>query len=91
MAEVLTNEQLELSAEDARRVKQFIDNAVLELQKVEDINGGLKDVAKNLAEELNVKPAVLMEAAKVAWKANISDKKTRYEHVETILAAAGRI
>ncbi len=91
MAEVMTNEQIDLSYEDVRRIKSFIDSGLAVVQQVEDLNAGLKDTAKTIAEEINIKPAVLMKALRVAFKASISEEKTRYEHVETILAAAGRI
>lgn len=91
MTEVLTNEQIELSGEDTRRVKSFIDQGLPILQQIEDLQGGLKDTAKTIGEEINVKPALLMKALRVAFKASIAEEKSKYEGVETLLAAAGRI
>lgn len=81
----------QLSQDDKTRLTQFMDQGVKVMQEVQDLNDGLKDTAKNLAEELNVKPATLMKALRVAFKANIEEEKEKVDQVEDILQASGRI
>lgn len=79
-----------LSANDKVRLKDFMDQGLKVLQEVKDLNDGLKDTAKNLAEEFDVKPAVLMKALRVALKSSMDEEKEKVDMVENILEASGR-
>lgn len=83
-------DDLELSVDDQRRVREFIDASQAALQQIHDCNEHIKDHAKSLAEHIGVKPALLIRAAKVAFKASMAEEKAKISQVETILAAAGR-
>jgi hypothetical protein len=80
----------QLSRDDKIRLNQFIEAAMKIFQDIADQQAGLKDQAKALAEEFDVKPGVLMKAARAAFKANIDDQKDEIDTVENILAATGR-
>lgn len=79
-----------LSNEEKTKVKNLIDQGMKVLQEVEDLKGGLKDTVKAVAEELDIKPAVLNKAITAAFKANIDAAKEEVEDVEEILVVAGR-
>lgn len=79
-----------LSANDKVRLKDFMDQGLKVLQEVQDLNDGLKDTAKNLAEEFDVKPGVLMKALRVAFKSSLDEEKEKVDMVENILEASGR-
>lgn len=80
----------QLSSNDKVRLKDFMDQGLKVLQEVQDLNDGLKDTAKNLAEEFSVKPAVLMKALRVAFKSSMDEEKEKVDMVENILEASGR-
>lgn len=80
----------QLSSNDKTRLTDFMDAAVKVLQEVQDLNDGLKDTAKNLAEEFNVKPALLLRAARTSFKSSMDEEKEKVGAVEDILEATGR-
>ncbi len=80
----------QLSSNDKVRLNQFMDDGMKTMQEITDLRDGLKDVAKSLAEEFDVKPALLMKALRSAWKASIDDEKAEIDQVENILEATGR-
>lgn len=79
-----------LSNEEKAKIKQLIDNGLKVLQEVNDLKGGLKDTVKAVAEELDIKPAILNKAITAAFKANIDAAKEEVDDVEEILVVAGR-
>lgn len=80
----------QLTSNDKTKLSQFIEQGMKVLQDIADQKAGLKDVAKNLAEELQVKPATLMKALNSAFKADIDAQREQMTEVETILEATGR-
>jgi len=51
---------------------------------------GLNDTIKAVAEELEVKPAILKKAIKLAHKAEFGKEKQDHETLETILETVGK-
>jgi archaellum component FlaC len=80
----------QLTSNDKTKLNQFIEQGMKVLQDIADQKAGLKDVAKNLAEEFQVKPATLMKALSAAFKANIDEQRDEMTEIETILEATGR-
>lgn len=80
----------QLSQNDKVRLSQFMDSGLKTLQEMEDLKAGLSDLAKNLAEEFDVKPAVLMKALRTAHKASLHKDEELTEQVKAILQATGR-
>jgi hypothetical protein len=78
------------SAAEKKKVSEFIDEGITLLQQVDDLKGSLKDAAAAIAEELDTKPAVLMKALRVAYKANLAEQREGFEQIEAILEATGR-
>ena len=79
-----------LSANDRIKLNQFMDSAMRVFQETDDLKVGLKDTAKTLAEEFGWKPAQLMKAARVAYKASREDEKEAFNIVDEILEITGR-
>ena len=79
-----------LTAEDTKKLKRIIDEGLKITQEIEDLKGGFKDTVKAVAEELDLKPAVINRAIKVAYKATLEADKDAMNDVEEILAAVGR-
>lgn len=80
-----------LSAEDQRKLTEFVDKGVAIKQEVADLNESLRDTAKSLAENWEVKPSVLMKAVNTAFKSSLEQSKSDLDEVEAILQYAKRI
>jgi hypothetical protein len=79
-----------ISDTEKKKIKQFIDQALSTFQEIEDRKGTLTDLSKVLADELGIKPALLMKAAKSVHKQSLEDDKEAVETIEELLVAAGR-
>ena len=76
-------------AEEKAKLERLVQEGVTVLQEIEDLQGGLKDTVKAVAEELNVKPSLINKAIKVAMKRDWSRVADEYEDLETIVATIG--
>ena len=76
--------------EEKDKLTQLIREGSTVMQEVEDLNGGLKDTVKAIAEEMQVKPAVLNKAIKIAHKGDFSRTSEDYSMLEDILVAVGK-
>jgi DNA-binding SARP family transcriptional activator len=79
-----------ISDTEKKKIKSFIDEALNTFQEIEDRKGALNDLGKVLAEELGIKPALLMKAARSVYKQTLEDDKEAVETIEELLIAAGR-
>jgi hypothetical protein len=77
------------SAEQAK-LKQIVNEGISIMQEVADLNGGLNDTIKAIAEEMEIKPSVLKKAIKVAFKAELGKSQQEHELLETILETVGK-
>jgi transposase-like protein len=78
------------SAEQKLKLTQMINEGMQVMHEVETLNGGLTDTIKAVAEELEIKPAVLKKAIKIAHKAEFGKAKQDHELLETILETVGK-
>jgi hypothetical protein len=79
-----------LSATDQKKLTEFIDFGTATLQEIADKRESMKDLAKELAEQWDVKPAILMKAANSAFKDSLQANKDDLDQVETVLQYANR-
>lgn len=79
-----------LTTNDKVRLNQFMDAGMKTFQEIADLREGLKDTAKTISEELDIKPAVLMKALRMAFKASVEEEKEAFEDAEEILEVTGR-
>ena len=75
--------------EEKAKLERLVKEGVTVLQKIEDLNAGLKDTVKAVAEELNVKPSLINKAIKVAMKRDWDKHQDEFEDLETIVATVG--
>lgn len=75
--------------EEKAKLERLVREGVTVLQEVEDLQAGLKDTVKAVAEELNVKPSLINKAIKVAQKRDWSRVADEYEDLETLVATVG--
>ena len=81
---------MNFSAEQKAKLVQLINEGMQVLHEVETLNGGLNDTVKAIAEELEIKPAVLKRAIKIAHKAEFGKAQQDHELLETILTTVGK-
>ena len=72
------------------KLTQIINEGMAVMHEIETLQGGLTDTIKAIAEELEIKPAVLKKAIKVAHKAEFGKAKQDHELLETILETVGK-
>jgi len=81
---------MNFSAEQKAKLVQLINEGMQVMHEVETLNGGLNDTVKAIAEELEIKPAVLKRAIKIAHKAEFGKAQQDHELLETILTTVGK-
>jgi transposase-like protein len=54
--------------EEKAKLERLVNEGVTVLQEVEDLQAGLKDTVKAVAEELDIKPSLINKAIKIAQK-----------------------
>jgi hypothetical protein len=78
------------SAEQKAKLTQIINEGMTIMQEVEDLNAGLSDTIKAVAEEMEIKPAILKKAIRIAFKSKLGDENADNEELNTILETVGK-
>ncbi len=78
------------NSEEVARLKRVIQEGDQVLYEVDALTTGLRETVKAIAEEMDIKPAILNKAIKVAHKANFGEESDKFDELETILAAVGK-
>ena len=73
------------------KLERIVAEGVSVLQEVDDLQAGLKDTVKAIAEEMQIKPTVLSKAIRTAYKADFDKHSDDYATLENILATVGKI
>ncbi len=72
------------------KLTQIINEGMAVMHEIDTLQGGLNDTIKAVAEELEVKPAILKKAIKLAHKAEFGKEKQDHETLENILETVGK-
>ena len=83
-------DQKSFNGEQKLKLIQIINEGMQVMHEVETLNAGLNDTIKAIAEEMEIKPAVLKKAIKIAHKAEFGKAKHDHELLETILETVGK-
>jgi transposase-like protein len=75
--------------EEKAKLERLVKEGVTVLQEISDLQAGLKDTVKSVAEELNVKPSLINKAIKVAMKRDWDRVQDEFEDLETLIATVG--
>lgn len=78
------------TAEQKAKLTQIINEGMQVMMEVETLNEGLNDTIKAVAEELEIKPAILKKAVKLAHKASFGQEQQDHELLENILVTVGK-
>ena len=76
-------------AEEKAKLERLVREGVTVLQEVEDLNQGLKETVKAVAEELDIKPALINKAIKIAKNRDWENHADAHEDLETLIATLG--
>jgi transposase-like protein len=78
------------SSEQKAKLTQLVNEGIAVLTEIEDLSGGLNDTVKAVAEELEIKPAILKKAIKIAQKSKLGETNQDHETLTDILETVGR-
>jgi len=73
------------SQDEKKKLTQLIKEGMTVKQEIADLNEGLKDTVKAIAEEMNVNTKILNKAISVAHKGDLHKHQDDLEELETIL------
>jgi division protein CdvB (Snf7/Vps24/ESCRT-III family) len=77
--------------EEKIKLERLINEGSTVLREVEDLQEGLKETVKAVAEELNVKPSIINRAIKIAHKGDWSSHNQDWVEIESILEITKKI
>ena len=78
------------TAEQKAKLNQLFNEGMKVLREVEDLNAGLSDTVKAIAEEMEIKPGILKKAIKIAHKASLGEENKNHDELNTILETVGK-
>ena len=76
-------------AEEKAKLERLVQEGVTVMQEIEDLQGGLKDTVKAVAEELDIKPSLINKAIKIALKRDWDKHADAFDDLETLVATVG--
>ena len=78
------------SNEQKAKLTQIVNEGMGVMQEIEDLSAGLNDTIKAVAEEMEIKPAILKKAIKIAHKSALGDANADHEELNIILETVGK-
>ena len=76
--------------EEQARLKRLIEEGMQVTFEIETLKEGLRDTVKAISEEMDLKPAVVSKAIRIAHKASFQDEYDKFDELETILETVGK-
>ena len=78
------------SDSEITKLKQIVNEGIQVSAEIETLKGGLTDTVKAIAEELDMKPAVINRAIRIAYKNEFAQVQEGFSQIEEVLAAIGK-
>jgi hypothetical protein len=78
------------SESEITKLKQVINEGISVTGDVEALKEGLKDTVAAVAEELDLKPATINKAIRIAYKNEFAKVQEGFSELEEVLAATGK-
>jgi hypothetical protein len=82
---------MSFSPEQIAKLKRVIQEGVQVKREIDDLTVGLKETVAAIAEEMEIKPAVLNKAITKAFKGDFDKDRSDLESVEEILEVTGNV
>jgi hypothetical protein len=76
-------------AEEKAKLERLVREGVTVMQEVEDLQTGLKETVKAVAEELDIKPAMINKAIKIAKNRDWDKHYDEFDDLETLITTLG--
>ena len=77
--------------EEKAKLERLINEGSTVLREVDDLQVGLRETVKAVAEELQIKPSIITKAIKIAHKGDFRAHDEDWKEVEAILDITKRI
>jgi hypothetical protein len=74
---------------EQNKIKQIVAEGITVMQEISDLQAGLNDTIKSISEELEVKPALIKKAIKIAQKDQWDQIFKEFGDLETIVDISG--
>ena len=78
------------NSNEIAKLKQLMNEGIQVTGEVEALREGLKDTVKAISEEMDMKPATLNKAIRIAYKNEFAQVQDSFSAVEEVLQAVGR-
>ena len=78
------------NSNEIAKLKQLMNEGIQVTGEVETLREGLRDTVKAIAEEMDMMPAVLNKAIRIAYKNEFAQVQDSFRAVEEVLQAVGR-
>ena len=78
------------NSEQKAKLNQVINEGIQVMREVEDLNAGLNDTVKAVAESMDIKPSVLKKAIRIAHKSKLGEVNQDHEETVHILETGGK-
>ena len=75
--------------EEKAKLERLVKEGITVLQEIEDLQGGLKETVKAVAEEMDIKPSLINKAIKIAQKRDWDNHADAYDDLETLIVTLG--
>ncbi len=75
--------------EEKAKLERLVKEGVTVMQEVEDLNTGLKETVKAVAEEMDIKPSLINKAIKIALKRDWENHYDAFDDLETLITTLG--
>jgi len=76
--------------EEKAKLVQVVNDGASVMGEIADLKEGLKDTVKAVAEELDIKPALINKAIGVAHKGNWQEVYQDFDDLESIVITTGK-
>ena len=77
--------------EEKAKLERLITEGSNVLRELEDLQEGLKETVKAVAEELQIKPSIINKAIRIAHKDNWESHEDEWNEIEMILGVTKRL
>jgi hypothetical protein len=77
--------------EEKAKLERLINEGSTVLREVDDLQVGLRETVKAVAEELQIKPSIITKAIKIAHKGDFRAHDEDWKEVEAILDITKRL
>ena len=77
------------SHDDINRLRELVREGCTVKREVDDLNGGLNDTVKAVAEEMGINAGILKKLINTAYKNNAQDVKAQHTELEDLIDTLG--